>query len=93
MGGEGGGPLGLSFFLSALGGVVRDVWIVGVEGAARAVESDAGGEQALVRRVGEDQTGRAVGVGTEGYGVENGENGFVKTNRVVVCGQAGPTMG
>ena len=44
MGGEGGGPLGLSFFLNALGGVVRDVWIVGLEGAARAVESDAGGE-------------------------------------------------
>ena len=90
---EGGGPLALSFLSNAVGGVVRNVGIVGLEGAAHSVKANAGGERALVRRVGEDQTGRAVGVGTEGYGVENGENGFAKTNRVVVCGQAGPTMG
>ena len=86
---EGGGPLALSFFSNAVGGVVHDVGIIGLESAAHAVEADASGEQALVRRIGGDQTRRASGVGTRGDGVQNGDNGFAKTNHVVVCGQAG----
>ena len=88
MGGEGGGPLALSFFLNAVGGVVRDVRIVGLEGPAHAVKANAGGEGALVHLVGEDKTRQAAGVSTKGDGIHNGENGFTKTNHVVVCGRA-----
>ena len=77
-----------SFFSNAVSGIVRNVGIVGLEGAAHSVEDDAGSDRALVRRVGEDQTRWAARVGTKGDGVENGENGFMKTNHVVVRGRA-----
>ena len=88
MGSEGGRLLALSFLANAVRGAVRDVRIVGLEGAAHAVKADADGERALVCCVGEDQTGRAAGVDTKGDRVENGENGFAKTNHVVVRGWA-----
>ena len=54
LGGEGGRPLTLSFLSNDVHGIVRDVGIVGLEGAACAVKADAGGERALVRHDGED---------------------------------------
>ena len=87
MGGKGGGQIALSFLSKTVGGVVWDVGILGLEGAAHAIKYEAGGERALVRRVGEDQTSQAAGVGTKGDGVENGDNGFAKTNHVVFCGR------
>ena len=89
LGGEGGRPLALSFLSNAARGVVRDVGIVGLEGAAHAVKADVGGERALVRRVGEDQSGRASGVGTKVDGVKDGEDGFAKVNHIFVRGRAG----
>ena len=88
LGGEGGCPLELSFLSNVVRGVVSDVGIVGLEGAAHAVEANAGGKQALVHRVGEDQSGRAAGIGTKGDGVKDGEDGFAKANHVVVCWRA-----
>ena len=41
---EGGCPLALSFLANALHGIVSDVRIVRLEGAANSVEADAGGE-------------------------------------------------
>ena len=66
LGSEGGRILALYFLENAVRGVVSDVRIVGIEGAAHDVEAKAGGERALVRHTGEDQPGRADGVGTKG---------------------------
>ena len=87
MGGKGGGPLALSFLLNDVGGVFRNVGIVGLEGAAHAVEADAGGDRALVRRVREDQSGWEAGVGTKVDGVKDGEGGLAEANCVVVRGR------
>ena len=89
LGSKGGRPFALSFLSNAICGVVSNVGIVGLEGAAHYVEANADGKRALVHRVGEDQTGWAAGVGTKGGGVKDGENGFAKSNHVGVCGQAG----
>ena len=88
LGSEGGCPLALSFLVNAVRGVVSDVRIVGLEGAAHAVKADASGKRALVRRVGEDQSRRAAGVGTKGDGVQDGEDGFADANHVVFRGRA-----
>ena len=87
LGSEGGCPLALSFLANAVCGVVSDVRIVILEGAAHAVKANAGGKRALVLQVGEDQSGRAAGVDTKVYGVKDGEDGFVETNHVVFCGR------
>ena len=88
MSSEGGCPLALSFLAHAVSGVVGNVRIVRLEGDTHAVKADVGGKRALVCRVGEDQSGRAAGVGTKEYGVEDGEYGFVEANHVVVRGRA-----
>ena len=74
--------------MHAISGVVGDVHIVRLEGADHAVKSDVRGERALLRFVGEDQYGKAAGVGTKGDGVEDGEDGLAKANHVVVHGRA-----
>ena len=88
MGSKGGCPLTLSFLAHAISGIVGDICIVRIEGATHAVEADVGSERALARPVGEDQSGRAAGVGTKGNGVEGGEDGFAEANHVIVCGRA-----
>ena len=88
LGGEGGRPLVLSFPANAVRGVVIDIRVVGLEGAAHSVKADAGGERALVRRVGEDQSGQAAGIGTKGDGVNNDKDGFAEANHVVLRGWA-----
>ena len=85
---EGGCPLALSFLANAISGVVDNVRIVQLEGAANAIVANVGGKRALVRRIGEDQSLRAAGTGNKEYGVEDGENGFAEANHVVVCGRA-----
>ena len=54
----------------------------------RSVKANSGGEQVLLRRVVEDQSGQAAGVGTKGYGVKDGEDGFEEANHAVVRGRA-----
>ena len=88
LGSKGGCPLSLSFLAQAISGVIGDVWIVRLEGAAHAIKADVGGKRALLRRVGEDQSGRAAGVVTKGDGIEDGEDGFAKANYFVVRGRA-----
>ena len=88
LGGEGERPLALSFLLNIVRGVGSDAGIIGLEGAAHAVKDNARGERALVRRVGEDQSGQEAGVGTEGDRVKDGEDGFAKASRVVIRGRA-----
>ena len=85
---EGGCPLALSFIAQAISSIVGDVRIVRLVGAAHSVKYDVGGKQALVFRLEEDQSGRAAGVGTKGYGIEYGKDGFAEANHVVVRGQA-----
>ena len=88
LGSEGGCPLALSFLANVVRGVVSNVRIVRLEGAAHAVEANVDGKQALVRRVGEDQPRRSAVVGTKGDGVKDGEDGFAEANHVVVRGRA-----
>ena len=88
LGSKGGCTLALSFLTQAISGVVGDVRIVRLVGAAHSVKYDVGGKQALVFRLEEDQSGRAAGVGTKGYGIEYGKDGFAEANHVVVRGQA-----
>ena len=87
MGSEGGCRLALSFLAHAVSGVVGNVRIVRLEGDTHAVKADVGGKRALVCCVGEDQSGRAAGVGTKEYGVEDGEDGLPEANHVVIRGR------
>ena len=88
LGSKGGCTLTLSFLAQAISGVVGDVKMVQLVGVAHSVKADVGGERALVSRIGEDQSGRAAGVGTKGYGIEYGKDGFTEANHVVVRGRA-----
>ena len=88
LGSKCGRPLALYFLANTVRGVVSDLRIVGLEGAAHAVEANARGERALVCRVREDQSGRSAGVGTKGDGVKDGEDAFTEANHVAVRGQA-----
>ena len=76
LGSEGGCPLALSFLANTVCGVVSNVHIVRLEGAAHAAKADAGGKQALVRRIGEAESGRAAGVSTKRDGLKDSEDGF-----------------
>ena len=88
LGSKGGCTLALYFLAQAISSVVGDVRIVRLVGAAHYVKADIGGEQALVRRLEEDQSRWAAGVGTKGYGIEYGKDGFAEANHVVVRGRA-----